>query len=120
MLCPSQQKMTFNIVLVILGTSALTSAQFSYREDRASSLLLGQNPCVSKQTCSECMQTPTCAWCMQPDYLSADGSPLPRCNQEEFFQSAIKKESRSQCASHLLLDSFFIALWKNSSWLHLG
>ncbi len=24
-----------------------------------------QNPCVSKQTCSECMQTPTCAWCMQ-------------------------------------------------------
>ncbi len=25
-----------------------------------------QNPCVRKQTCSECMQTPTCAWCMQP------------------------------------------------------
>jgi len=22
-----------------------------------------QNPCVSKQTCSECLQTPTCAWC---------------------------------------------------------
>ncbi len=28
---------------------------------------LFQNPCVSKQTCSECMPTPTCAWCMQPD-----------------------------------------------------
>eukprot|EP00092_Neocalanus_flemingeri_P010016 GFUD01010796.1.p1 GENE.GFUD01010796.1~~GFUD01010796.1.p1 ORF type:complete len:824 (-),score=173.21 GFUD01010796.1:871-3342(-) len=94
--------MTFKILLVIIGISALTSAQFSYREDR--SVLLGQNPCVSKQTCSECMQTPTCAWCMQPDYLSADGSPLPRCNQEEFFQSAIKKESRSQCAARFVVN----------------
>ncbi|XP_049778654.1 integrin beta-PS isoform X1 [Schistocerca cancellata] len=25
-----------------------------------------QNPCTSKQTCSECIRTPTCAWCMQP------------------------------------------------------
>lgn len=25
-----------------------------------------QNPCVSKQTCHECIQTPTCAWCWQP------------------------------------------------------
>jgi integrin beta 1 len=96
--------MTFNIVLVIIGISALSSAQFSYREDPASSLLLGQNPCVSKQTCSECMQTPTCAWCMQPDYLSADGSPLSRCNQEEFFQSAMKKESKSQCVAKFVVN----------------
>merc|ERR1719435_657957 len=91
--------MTFNILLVIFSISALSSAQFSYREDRASSLLVGQNPCVSKQTCSECMQTPTCAWCMEPDYLSADGSPLPRCNQEEFYVMS----SRVQCsAEHIV------------------
>merc|ERR1719435_514145 len=91
--------MTFNILLVIFSISALSSAQFSYREDRASSLLVGQNPCVSKQTCSECMQTPTCAWCMEPDYLSADGSPLPRCNQEEFYVMS----SRVQCsAEHII------------------
>jgi len=97
--------MTSTLVLVIVGLSALAGAQFSYREDRASSLLLGQNPCVSKQTCSECMQTPTCAWCMQADYLSADGSPLPRCNQEEFFNNAIKKESRSQCAQKYVVNA---------------
>ena len=90
--------------LVLLVCSVVVSGQFSYREDRASSILLGQNPCVSKQTCSECMQTPTCAWCMQPDYLSADGSPLPRCNQEELFQSAIKRESRSQCAAQFVVN----------------
>jgi len=86
---------------VLLG---LASAQYSYRQDRASSLLLGQNPCVSKQSCSQCLQTPTCAWCMQPDYLSPDGSPLPRCNQEEFFQTALQKESRSQCAARYVVN----------------
>ena len=91
-------------LLVLVVSSVMVSAQYSYREDRASSILLGQNPCVSKQTCSECMQTPTCAWCMQPDYLSADGSPLPRCNQEELFQSAIKRESRSQCAAQFVVN----------------
>ena len=43
------------VVLVVVLVS-LASAQYSYREDRASSLLVGQNPCVSKQSCSECMQ----------------------------------------------------------------
>merc|ERR1719411_442723 len=90
--------------LVLLVWSVVVRGQYSYREDRASSILLGQNPCVSKQTCSECMQTPTCAWCMQPDYLSADGSPLPRCNQEELFQSAIQRESRSQCAAQYVVN----------------
>jgi Integrin plexin domain len=28
--------------------------------------LVVQNPCVSKQTCGECIQTPSCAWCSQP------------------------------------------------------
>jgi len=78
----------------------LTKGQFSFRDTRGSGVLLGQNPCVSKQTCSECMQTPTCAWCMQPDYTSADGSPLPRCNQEEFYVMS----SRVQCAADHIIN----------------
>ncbi|KAF6209301.1 hypothetical protein GE061_015046 [Apolygus lucorum] len=27
-----------------------------------------QNPCVSLQTCHQCIQEPTCAWCFQPDF----------------------------------------------------
>ena len=111
------------LVMSLLWLAALVTAQYSYREDRASSLLLGQNPCVSKQSCSECMQTPTCAWCMQPDYLSADGSPLPRCNQEEFFMSANKRESRSQCEARYVVNpmNMFtilenVELRKSSSW----
>jgi len=30
-----------------------------------------QNPCVSKQTCSECLQTPTCAWCKKEASISS-------------------------------------------------
>jgi len=111
------------LVMSLLWLAGLVTAQYSYREDRASSLLLGQNPCVSKQSCSECMQTPTCAWCMQPDYLSADGSPLPRCNQEEFFMSANKRESRSQCEARYVVNpmNMFtilenVELRKSSSW----
>ena len=68
-----------------LGPLSLGEGQYNFRDTGGSGLLLGQNPCVSKQTCSECLQTPTCAWCSEPDYSSADGSPLPRCNQEEFY-----------------------------------
>ena len=96
--------MRLTVVTLMVVWVVTVSGQYSYRQDRASSILLGQNPCVSKQTCSECQQTPTCAWCMQPDYLSADGSPLPRCNQEEFFQSAIKRGSRSQCAAQFVVN----------------
>jgi len=91
---------------VILALATIVRGNFSYREDRASSLLVGSNPCVSKQSCSECMQTATCAWCMQDEYLSADGSPLPRCNQEEFFQNAIQRESRSQCKAQYVVNAF--------------
>lgn len=86
--------------MVVLGLVGLALGQYSYRQDRASSFLL-QNPCVSKQTCSECMQTPTCAWCMQPDYNSADNSPLPRCNQEEFYTSS---SSRVQCQAQYIMN----------------
>ncbi|XP_023340039.1 integrin beta-PS [Eurytemora carolleeae] len=84
-------------MLFLLLVSAV-SAQFSYRADRGSGLLI-QNPCVSKETCSKCLQTPTCAWCMQPVYNSTDGSPLPRCNQEEFFIG-----SNTRCESRFIVN----------------
>lgn len=28
--------------------------------------LTGMNPCISKQTCHDCIQTPHCAWCAAP------------------------------------------------------
>ncbi|CAG0881559.1 unnamed protein product [Darwinula stevensoni] len=43
------------------------------------------NPCTSKDTCHECIQTPTCAWCSQPNFTSPDGSPIPRCNQQNRY-----------------------------------
>ena len=106
----------------LASLGSLASGQYSYREDRASSFLsLGQNPCVSKQSCSECMQTPTCAWCMQPDYLSADGSPLPRCNQEEFFLPG--RNSKGKCEERFVVNpnNVFtilenVELRKSSSW----
>jgi len=78
----------------------LISAQYSYKQDRSSRLLI-QNPCVSKETCSKCIQTPTCAWCMQPVYNSTDGSPLPRCNQAEFYHAS---SSRAQCEDRFIVD----------------
>ncbi|KAK0178527.1 hypothetical protein PV327_007409 [Microctonus hyperodae] len=30
--------------------------------------LTGMNPCISKQTCHECIQTPHCAWCAAPNF----------------------------------------------------
>lgn len=32
--------------------------------------LTGMNPCISKQTCHECIQTPHCAWCAAPVSIS--------------------------------------------------
>ena len=83
-------------VLLMLTSSILVSSQSAER------LLRGQNPCVSKQTCSECLTTPTCAWCSQPDYLSVDGSHLPRCNQEEFY--LLSSSSRVQCSTNHLVN----------------
>ena len=78
---PVSSQTDMSAVLLLVLTSSLgpvTAAQ-------SGPPLLGQNPCVSKQSCSECLQTPTCAWCSQPGYAASDGSLLPRCNQEEFY-----------------------------------
>ena len=79
--------------IVLLSSSCLVTAA------QSGGPVLGQNPCVSKQSCSQCLQTPTCAWCSQPGYSATDGSVLPRCNQEEFYLLS----SRVQCSlDHLV------------------
>ena len=52
----------FLISLSSLWLITLSHAQYS--ENYRPGFIL-QNPCVSKQTCSECLQTPSCAWCMK-------------------------------------------------------
>ena len=57
---------TMIALIICLVGSHLTitvNAQFSRNDYRSGFLVT--NPCVSKQTCSECLQTPTCAWCMK-------------------------------------------------------
>ena len=57
---------TMIALIVCLVGSHLTitvNAQFSRNDYRSGFLVT--NPCVSKQSCSECLQTPTCAWCMK-------------------------------------------------------
>ncbi|KAL0268505.1 UNVERIFIED_CONTAM: hypothetical protein PYX00_010424 [Menopon gallinae] len=42
--------------------------------------LTSQNPCVTKQTCHECIQTPTCAWCAQRDFNDTKRCFQPNVN----------------------------------------
>jgi integrin beta 1 len=89
-----------NLVLLLVFIS-WTEAQFSQNNYQGAGFLV-QNPCVSKQTCSECLQTPTCAWCMKEDYTSADGSPLPRCNSEDNYSST--SSNRNTCPPAMVVN----------------
>lgn len=53
-----------NEKLMILTIALMTLGFCCAKENQQQ--LIGQNPCVLKQTCHECIQTPTCAWCGQP------------------------------------------------------
>ena len=48
-------------IIAITITASLVEANYSPPER-----LTGMNPCISKQTCHECIQTPHCAWCAAP------------------------------------------------------
>lgn len=39
-----------------------------------------QNPCISQNTCRECIQTKGCAWCLQPP-SDQNSNEQPRCFQ---------------------------------------
>ncbi|KAK2580997.1 hypothetical protein KPH14_006050 [Odynerus spinipes] len=51
------------IITIVVLTSIVT-ANYAPPER-----LTGMNPCISKQTCHECIQTPHCAWCASPKFL---------------------------------------------------
>merc|ERR1719481_1761000 len=47
------------------------------------------NPCASKDSCTECLRNASCNWCSGSKYAHPDGSPLPRCNLDNFFASTL-------------------------------
>ena len=47
------------------------------------------NPCANKDSCSECLRDESCNWCSDSKYSHPDGSPLPRCNGDDFFASTL-------------------------------
>lgn len=52
---------------VIAGLLAIELlASFTQANYAPPERLTGMNPCISKQTCHECIQTPHCAWCAAP------------------------------------------------------
>lgn len=61
------------LAFVLLSTFGAIESQFGI--DKSA---LFTNPCVSKTTCSACIQTQKCAWCMQPDF-----GDRPRCFQPD-------------------------------------
>lgn len=52
---------SFRWIIAIAIVISLVKANYSPPER-----LTGMNPCISKQTCHECIQTPHCAWCAAP------------------------------------------------------
>jgi integrin beta 1 len=61
------------IAFVLLSTFGAIESQFGIEKGS-----LSANPCVSKTSCSGCIQTQKCAWCMQPDF-----GDRPRCFQPD-------------------------------------
>ena len=60
---PTTATMLALAIIMLSANLNVVNGQFSRNDYRSGFLVT--NPCVSKQTCSECLQTPTCAWCMK-------------------------------------------------------
>ena len=99
----------FGGILVLISVAyfaSLSEAQYS-QADNYRPGFFQQNPCVSKQTCSKCLQTPNCAWCMKE---------VRRKKQTILMNSKIDKKQRSICNSiqsrfmnlHSLLEDPFL------------
>lgn len=54
--------LSLSVVLAILSLCVINVNSILPPPER----LTGMNPCISKQTCHECIQTPHCAWCAAP------------------------------------------------------
>lgn len=61
------------VAVVLLSAFGAIESQFGIEK-----AALFQNPCVSKTSCSACIQTQKCAWCMQPEF-----GDRPRCFQPD-------------------------------------
>lgn len=65
------------LALVLISTFGTIQSQFGGEKT-----VSFQNPCVSKTSCSACIQTQKCAWCMQPEF-----GDRPRCFQPDLKPS---------------------------------
>lgn len=61
---------------------------------------LMQNPCISKTTCSSCIQSQGCGWCMDADF-----DTKPRC-----FSPQVFKDPTVHCKDIYYPKNFFMAL----------
>jgi len=94
----------FGGILALISVAyfaSLCEAQYS-QADNYRPGFFQQNPCVSKQTCSKCLQTPNCAWCMKENYTSVDGSPLPRCNSKSSYSAS--SSSSTRCPAEMIVN----------------
>lgn len=81
---PTSATMIALIVCLIGSHLTITvNAQFSRNDYRSGFLVT--NPCVSKQTCSECLQTPTCAWCMK-EVIDVQFNVTNPCNKSRYME----------------------------------
>ena len=62
------------------------------------------NPCSEKSSCTECLKDSACNWCTSHKYFNVDGSPLPRCNSDNFFMSSFCPEEERLNPSHALAE----------------
>ena len=79
--------------------ASVSEAQFSRNEPGYRPGFFQQNPCVSKQTCSKCLQTPNCAWCMKEVRKKPSSRFLTKSNFEgdhfkNVFEQASKKKEK--------------------------
>ena len=100
---------SFGLAAIVIG-SILLHCALAQRNGNGDN-----NPCISKQNCSECIRTPTCAWCAQAVsfiiiifsislmeincqfihaqvYETAEGIKPPRCNQQNRFVNGLAYE----------------------------
>lgn len=73
------------------------------RNDKKS--FLEVNPCAEKNNCTECLRDASCNWCTSPSYFHVDGSPLPRCNSDNFFTADLCPEEGILNPSQALADN---------------
>lgn len=86
---------TLSVLLVCIINLTPTHSQTSSNIN-----FLMQNPCISKTTCSSCIQSQGCGWCMDADFETK-----PRC-----FSPNIYKDPHEHCKDIYYPANYFLAL----------